>query len=153
MGSIIVMADIVTPEERSQIMSKVKKSGKKSTELKLIKYFKEYGIKGWRRNYPLSGNPDFVLPKSRLAIFVDGCFWHGCKDHCHLPASNREYWIAKIDGNVKRDQEVTRNLEAKKWIVVRIWEHELKKSCYKKTLEKIKDTVDDRSQSDCKFHN
>jgi DNA mismatch endonuclease (patch repair protein) len=79
------MVDTVTPEKRSKIMAKVKSHGNKSTELKLIKIFKEYGIKGWRRKYRVFGNPDFVFPRSRLAIFVDGCFWHGCKEHCRLP--------------------------------------------------------------------
>ncbi|HED00406.1 MAG TPA: DNA mismatch endonuclease Vsr [Proteobacteria bacterium] len=136
------MADTVTPKERSQIMAKVKGSGNKSTELKLIKFFKEYGIKGWRRKYPLSGNPDFVIPKARLAIFVDGCFWHGCKEHCRLPATNREYWVSKIDNNIKRDKKINKDLAGKKWFVIRIWEHELKKSNYQKKLKKIKDLVE-----------
>lgn len=136
------MTDTVTPKERSRIMAKVKGRGNKSTELKLIKYFKESGIKGWRRKYPLSGNPDFAIPKARLAIFVDGCFWHGCKEHCRLPATNREYWVAKIDRNIKRDQKINKDLEAKKWLVIRIWEHELKKSNYQKILKKIKDLVE-----------
>jgi len=136
------MSDTVTPQERSQIMAKVKGRGNKSTELKLIKYFKEYGIKGWRRKYPLSGKPDFVIPKARLAIFVDGCFWHGCKEHCRLPATNREYWVAKIDSNIKRDKKINKDLEGKKWLVIRIWEHELKKNNYQKKLMKIKDLVE-----------
>jgi DNA mismatch endonuclease (patch repair protein) len=136
------MTDSVTPKERSRIMAKVKGHGNKSTELKLIKYFKEYGIKGWRRKYPLLGNPDFVIPKVRLAIFVDGCFWHCCKEHCRLPATNRKYWVGKIDSNIKRDQKINQDLETKKWLVIRIWEHELKKSNYQKILEKIKNLVE-----------
>lgn len=136
------MTDTVTPKERSRIMAKVKGRGNKSTELKLIKYLKEYGIKGWRRKYPLLGNPDFVILKVRLAIFVDGCFWHGCKEHCRLPATNRKYWVEKIDSNIKRDKKINRDLEDKKWLVIRIWEHELKKSNYQKILEKIKDLAE-----------
>lgn len=132
------MADTVSPRERSSIMGKVKGRGNKSTELKLIKFFKEYGIKGWRRNYPLTGIPDFVFSKARLAIFVDGCFWHGCKEHCRLPVSNREYWVSKIDKNVKRDKKINKELQGKKWAVVRIWEHELKKDNHKEKLNKIK---------------
>jgi DNA mismatch endonuclease (patch repair protein) len=135
------MADTVTPKKRSQIMAKVKGSGNKSTELKLIKYFRKNSIKGWRRKYHLAGNPDFVFPKARLAIFVDGCFWHGCSEHCRLPATNREYWEAKIDRNLKRDKKITNELEGKKWFVIRIWEHELKKSNYQKKLEEIKGLI------------
>ena len=71
------MADTFTDEERSKIMWQVKSGGNKSTELKLINLFKGYRIKGWRRNYKIYGKPDFVSPKKKVAIFVDGCFWHG----------------------------------------------------------------------------
>jgi DNA mismatch endonuclease, patch repair protein len=127
-------------------MAKVKGRGNKSTELKLIHFFKEYGIKGWRRKYPLIGNPDFVFLTARLAIFVDGCFWHGCKEHCRLPGSNCEYWIAKIDNNIKRDKKINKDLLDKKWIVIRIWEHELKKIAHQKKLEEIKQIVEQSVQ-------
>ena len=130
--------DTASPKERSRIMAKVKGRGNKSTELKLIKLFKEHSVKGWRRNYPLAGSPDFVFFKPRLAIFVDGCFWHGCKDHCRIPESNRNYWIEKIDKNLKRDKRINKELKEKKWNVIRIWEHELNKDNHKKKLEKIK---------------
>lgn len=136
------MADTVSTKERSRIMAKVKGRGNKSTELKLIKLFKEYYIKGWRRKYTLFGNPDFVIPKARLAIFVDGCFWHGCKEHCRMPKSNHEYWVSKIDKNTKRDKLVNKELKKKRWVVIRIWEHELKKGNHKKKLEKIKKLVE-----------
>ena len=71
------MADIFTHEKRSEIMSQVRSKGNKSTELKLISYFKQYGIKGWRRNYSVKGRPDFIFPDKKIAVFVDGCFWHG----------------------------------------------------------------------------
>ena len=94
------MADTVSPRERSSIMGKVKGRGNKSTELKLIKFFKEYGIKGWRRNYPLTGIPDFVFSKARLAIFVDGCFWHGCPKCYKEPKTNTEFWRKKVEKNL-----------------------------------------------------
>ena len=150
MGPGFVMADTVSPKERSKIMRKVKGSGNKSTELKLIKYLKEYGIKGWRRNYPLTGKPDFVFLKARLAIFVDGCFWHGCKEHCRIPESNREYWLSKIDKNIKRDKKINNELQEKKWVVVRIWEHELKNFNYRKQLNKIKKLVEPSLPADRK---
>ena len=143
------MSDTVSPEERSQIMAKVKGHGNKSTELQLIKFFKEYGIKGWRRRYPLVGNPDFVILKSRLVIFVDGCFWHGCNEHCRMPKSNREYWISKIDKNIKRDKLINQILKERKWVVIRIWEHELRNGSYKNKLKTIKKIVEQSAASDC----
>jgi len=133
--------DTVSTQERSRIMAKVKARGNKSTELKLIKLFKESGIKGWRRNYPLPGKPDFVFPKSRLVVFVDGCFWHGCQGHCRLPASNQEYWIDKINRNKKRDRSVSKELRMKNWAVIRLWEHDLKGNKFKRKIKKIKDIV------------
>ena len=133
--------DTVTAQERSRIMAKVKARGNKSTELKLIKIFKEYSIMGWRRSYSLIGKPDFVFPKPRLAIFVDGCFWHGCQEHCRLPESNRDYWVAKINKNKKRDRLISKELRSKNWNVIRVWEHELKKNIYNNKLRKIKKIV------------
>lgn len=69
------MADIFTAEKRSSIMSEVRSKGNKSTELKLIQYFKENDIHGWRRGYKVKGHPDFVFLDKKIAIFVDGCFW------------------------------------------------------------------------------
>ena len=71
------MSDVLDKESRSNIMSKVRSKGNRSTDIRLIKIFKEYGITGWRRNYPVKGHPDFVFLQQRVAIFVDGCFWHG----------------------------------------------------------------------------
>ena len=129
-------------------MAKVKSCGNKSTELRTIKFFKEYGIKGWRRKYKLTGNPDFVFPKSRLAVFIDGCFWHGCKEHCRIPESNYEYWVSKIDRNIKRDKLVNLELQKRRWIVVRIWEHELRKNKHVEKIEKIKKIVEQVNKPD-----
>jgi DNA mismatch endonuclease Vsr len=124
--------DTVTPQERSRIMSRVKSRGNQSTELKLLELFRLYKLKGWRRKYLIEGSPDFVFPKERLVIFVDGCFWHGCPKHCRFPKSNEEYWVTKIDKNKKRDYKVTKELRGKNWTVIRIWEHELKGNHLKK---------------------
>ena len=133
--------DTVSPKERSRIMSRVKGSGNKSTEQRLIFLFKQYGVKGWRRHYPMVGKPDFVFVKARLAVFVDGCFWHGCPDHCRLPSTNRDYWASKIEKNIKRDRSVADAIREKKWRVIRIWEHELKKDRHREKLEEIKRRV------------
>ena len=120
------MADTFTKTERSEIMRKVKSNRNKSTELKLIQFFKENAIKGWRRNFKLFGKPDFVFPKQRLAIFLDGCFWHGHNCRNTKPKDNAEYWQTKIARNQQRDKNLTETLTNKNWKVVRIWECELK---------------------------
>ena len=107
-------------------MRQVKSSRNKSTEIKLIDFFKRYSIKGWRRNYKLFGKPDFVFLKSKKAIFVDGCFWHGHDCRNTKPKDNKEYWENKIRKNIQRDKQVTDNLITKGWSVIRLWECELK---------------------------
>lgn len=121
------MADIYSKSERSWIMSQVKSSGNKSTEVKLIKYFLSNGITGWRRHYPVKGHPDFVFVDKRIAIFVDGCFWHGHDCRKTLPDSNIDFWEAKRYRNQKHDREITALFESRGWTVIRIWECELKK--------------------------
>ncbi len=108
-------------------MRAVKSSKNKSTEEKLIAYFKENKITGWRRNYKVYGKPDFVLPDLRIAIFVDGCFWHGHNCRNTHPEQNKEYWKRKIGRNMARDKEVTDHLERLGWNVIRIWECEFLK--------------------------
>jgi len=118
--------DTVSKSERSRIMAHVKGSKNKSTEIAFIGILNSEYLTGWRRNYPLYGKPDFVFPKQRLAIFIDGCFWHFCPKHCRIPSSNHEYWITKIQRNAQRDHFVTRKLKADGWTVIRFWEHDLK---------------------------
>ncbi len=120
------MADTFSREQRSLIMQKVKSRGNKSTELKLIEFFKDNSIKGWRRNYKLFGRPDFAFPKNKIVIFVDGCFWHGHNCRNTKPKDNELYWRQKIIRNKKRDRIVTENLKIKSWSVIRIWECKLK---------------------------
>lgn len=119
------MADSISIEARSRVMATVKAQHNKATELRLIDIMRAAGIKGWRRNSNLPGRPDFVFPKARLAVFVDGCFWHGCPVHCRKPSSNRRYWTAKLARNQRRDREVSNLLRRRNWIVLRIWEHSL----------------------------
>ena len=90
------MADTFSHEERSKIMLQVKSVGNKSTELKLISLFKAHKIIGWRRNYKIFGKPDFVFPQKKIAIFVDGCFWHGHNCRNTSPEDNKAYWVKKI---------------------------------------------------------
>lgn len=132
------MTDTFTKDKRSEIMRLVKSNRNKSTELKLISFFKSQSIKGWRRNYLLFGKPDFVFLKSRTAVFVDGCFWHGHNCRNTKPKENKEYWEKKIGNNVKRDNQVSEYLQKKGWLVIRLWECELKNTeLLKHQFEKI----------------
>lgn len=131
------MTDVFDKATRSAVMSKVHSKGNKSTELRLIEVFHLQGIKGWRRNYPVKGHPDFVFPKQRIAVFVDGCFWHGHDCRNALPKQNEEFWSAKRERNMARDKAVTEEFEKRGWTVLRIWECELKKKNLPALFEKI----------------
>jgi DNA mismatch endonuclease (patch repair protein) len=117
------MADVFSKAKRSLVMSAIRSQGNRDTEVKLASIFKMSGIIGWRRNIPLPGKPDFVFQRERLAIFVDGCFWHGCPLHGRNPDSNRAYWLPKLARNRARDLAVTRELRRRGWRVLRLWEH------------------------------
>lgn len=120
------MPDVFTTEKRSEVMSKIRGSGNRSTEMRLIALMKSAKITGWRRGYPLEGKPDFVFPKARLAVFVDGDFWHGHPKNFKMPSNNGEFWKRKIDANRRRDRKVGKILESRGWKVMRIWESSLK---------------------------
>ena len=127
--------DTVSKNKRSEIMKANKPKGNKSTELKLIQLFKQLGLKGWRRNYKIVGSkPDFVFRNKRIAVFADGCFWHGHNCRNLTPKQNSEYWQKKIENNRIRDKQINERLERKGWKVIRIWECEIKE----KNKEKLK---------------
>jgi DNA mismatch endonuclease, patch repair protein len=117
--------NVPTTPERSRIMSAIRGKGNKSTEERLRKLLKEQGIKGWRCHLPFPGRPDFCFPKFHLAIFVDGCYWHGCPACFKLPKQNTTFWAEKIARNRTRDRRNTRKLRSEGWSVMRIWEHSL----------------------------
>ena len=116
------MPDVFTKAKRSAVMAAIRGSGNKDTELRMIAIFRAHGITGWRRNARVFGKPDFVFRAAKLAMFVDGCFWHACPKHATMPASNRAFWKAKLARNAVRDREVTRALRKAGWRVVRVWE-------------------------------
>lgn len=129
------MPDIFTKAKRSEVMSRIRSRGNKDTELALVRVFRARGITGWRKQQEvriqksevgiLKVRPDFVFPKLRLAVFVDGCFWHGCPQHATKPRTNAAFWRKKFAANRARDVLVTRTLRRNGWRVLRIWEHEL----------------------------
>jgi len=106
-------------------MARVRGKGNKATELALVSLFRRHRIKGWRRHIRLFGNPDFVFLKKKVAVFVDGCFWHGCPIHASRPTSNRIFWEQKLARNRSRDRLVRRTLAKHGWHVLRIWQHAL----------------------------
>ncbi len=120
------MADIFTKAKRSEVMSLIRGKGNRSTEGALAAFFRREGITGWRREQPLFGKPDFVFRAERVAVFVDGCFWHGCPKHGRKPKTRKAFWTAKIERNAARDRLVTRTLRASGWRVMRVWEHDLR---------------------------
>jgi DNA mismatch endonuclease (patch repair protein) len=118
-------------------MSKVRSRGNKSTELRLIALFRKNGIIGWKRSYSVKGNPDFVFLKKKVAIFVDGCFWHGHDCRNTRPKNNEEYWRKKRLRNMARDQKIADLFKTRGWTVLRIWECELRKENLPGTLEDV----------------
>jgi len=133
--------DVVTKLVRSRIMAAVRSQHTRSTERKLRALLTCAGISGWKyqvRNLP--GKPDFVFARKRIAIFVDGCFWHGCPKCYRRPHSSRRYWDAKVAGNMRRDDRIRNRLRRMGWRVLRIWEHELVTSpanCVKKIQREL----------------
>ncbi len=122
------MSDVFTKAKRSQVMSRIRGRGNRDTELALAKLFRRHGVTGWRRHLSLFGKPDFAFRRERVALFVDGCFWHGCPRHSNLPVQNRAFWRTKLGKNMARDRKVSRRLRRDGWRVVRVWEHDLAKN-------------------------
>ena len=110
-------------------MSQIRSRGNRSTEKRLRACFVCRGIKGWTvQAKDVLGKPDFIFPSVRLAIFVDGCFWHGCPQCARPPHSNKKYWHEKVIRNRIRDRKVSTSLRRSGWHVVRVWEHEVQRS-------------------------
>ncbi len=131
------MSDIFSSDMRSEIMKRVKPFGNKTTEIKLIEIFKANGITGWRRHYNVKGHPDFVFIKEKIAVFVDGCFWHGHTCRNTSPENNKAYWDKKRERNIRHDIEVTKRFTERGWLVIRIWECELKRKNSEILMEKL----------------
>lgn len=135
------MTDVFTKSKRSEVMSRIRGRGNKNTEVALAKLLRANGITGWRRHQPVFGKPDFIFRKVRLAVFVDGCFWHGCPRHASIPKSNGAFWRRKLAANKARDRLVTRTLRARGWHVLRIWEHELARKNEARLMRRVRDAL------------
>jgi DNA mismatch endonuclease (patch repair protein) len=132
------MADVFSKEKRSDVMARIRSRENKDTELALIQVFRKHSIVGWRRHWPLPGKPDFTFPRKRVVIFVDGCFWHGCKKHSKPPKSNCDYWREKFARNRKRDRKINLYLRKQGWYVLRLWEHDLISKNETKCLRRVR---------------
>ena len=131
------MPDIFSKRKRSAVMSAIRSRGNRSTELRLITFFRVHAITGWRRGSRLTGKPDFVFPRRKLAVFVDGCFWHGCPLHGTQPRQHAKFWREKIARNRTRDRLVSRTLRTRGWRVLRVWEHELQRRSERALLSRL----------------
>lgn len=152
------MVDFLSRRKRSELMSRVRSTGNKATELRLIQIFRTNGITGWRRGRSLSlgvsglrfqasglkavrssgrVRPDFVFAQLRVVVFVDGCFWHGCPRHATWPKTRAVFWKKKIQTNKARDLRVNRELRRLGWKVVRVWEHELRRKNEVRLLRRL----------------
>lgn len=137
------MADIFTSEKRSSVMSRIRGSGNRETELRLIALLRASNVTGWRRNAKVFGKPDFIFPKARLAIFVDGCFWHSCPrpKHAPRPKHRAEWWAAKLERNFERDKVVARTLRKEGWKVIRVWECDLSEKRQRYPINRIRQAL------------
>ena len=144
------MADTLSVAQRSERMSRVRSRGNSSTELRFISLMRQHRIKGWRRGTRLPGKPDFVFHSQKVAVFVDGCFWHGCPRHRRIPKSRVAFWKTKLARNAQRDREVSRSLRTAGWAVLRIWECALSRCKMEGTLLKLVRAIDKKPH--CKCH-
>jgi DNA mismatch endonuclease (patch repair protein) len=117
----------LTTPQRSKNMAAIRSKGNLTTEQRMASLFRRYGIKGWRRHLALPGKPDFAFREEKVAIFVDGCFWHFCPRCTKIPRQNELYWKEKSKRNKARDRHVSRQLRQMGWAVLRVWEHSLAK--------------------------
>lgn len=117
------MTDVMTPIQRSRCMSRIRSENTKP-EIALRRLLFASGLR-FRTKLKLPGKPDIVFTRAKLAVFIDGCFWHGCPKHGTRPKSNSAYWNVKLDRNRERDLAVTARLLAEGWQVLRYWEHQI----------------------------
>ena len=124
------MSDTVSKKKRSEIMSRIKSKDSK-IEILFRKELWKQGFRYSKNSSKYFGKPDVVLLKHKTVIFIDSCFWHGCKKHCRIPSVRKKYWTEKIKRNKKRDKEVSKHYKKQGWKIFRVWEHDLTKKDFK----------------------
>lgn len=121
---MITMADIMSKEQRSKTMSKIRAKSKLEDLFASALWRKNIRF---RRNVKsLKGTPDIAIKKYKIVIFVDSCFWHVCPQHFKRPKSNQEFWDKKFGRNVERDKEIDEFYKQENWHVKHVWEHEIR---------------------------
>lgn len=135
------IADAMTRSQRSECMSKIRGKDTK-VEVVLRKAVWKSGLR-YRLHAKLPGTPDLTFSESKVALFIDGCFWHGCPTHGVRPKTNRAFWAEKLKKNFERDERVNRDLKAIGWKVVRCWEHDVEQRL-DKLVARINRTVNKR---------
>ena len=115
--------DVLTPLQRSRCMSRIRGRNTRP-EIALRVALWSLGLR-YRLHYPLPGKPDIAFPHQHVAVFVDGCFWHGCPEHSVKPKTNRTFWNEKLGKNMERDRRNEFKLTELGWTFVRFWEHEV----------------------------
>ncbi len=117
------MADKVDKETRSRIMSAIR-SSETNLEKRVRKALSSEGFR-YRKNVKrLAGCPDIAFISKKVVVFVDSCFWHGCKKHFRMPKTNKAYWKNKINRNKERDRLITKKYKNDNWVILRFWEHD-----------------------------
>lgn len=131
--------------DASRRMASVRQKGTQA-EINLRRALHAKGLR-YRLHVPLLTSPrrsaDIVFPRARVAVFVDGCFWHGCPEHASWPKSNADFWRGKIETNRSRDADTDQRLNALGWKTVRIWEHE----DAREAADRIAELVDARKKN------
>lgn len=131
------MTDMFTPEKRSEIMSKIR-SKETVAEKIVFKYLRKQSIYFQKHYSRIMGKPDIALPRKKVAVFIDGDFWHGRNAKRLEKSDNSEYWTDKISKNVERDKIVNKTLKDEGWHILRVWESDLKRKRTQQTeLDKI----------------
>ncbi len=118
------MTDTFSKTKRSEIMSQIGSKDSKM-EINFRKAVWRQGLRYSKNSSKYFGKPDLVLKKYSTVVFIDSCFWHGCKMHCRMPSSNKHYWDNKINRNIERDKEVNLHYRELNWDIIRIWEHDI----------------------------
>ncbi|WP_048151974.1 very short patch repair endonuclease [Methanolacinia paynteri] len=137
------MADVHTAEQRSRNMSAIRAKNTKP-ELIIRRGLYARGIRGYRIHHNIAGKPDLVFTRQKIAIFIDGCYWHKCPICFHEPQTNRNFWMKKINGNVERDLQVNEELKKNGWLVLRFWEHEVRKE-QESVVDRIAEAIKKRN--------
>ncbi len=120
------MVDIFSKKKRSEIMSKVRSKDSK-IEIEFRKKLWGAGFRYRKNATRYFGKPDLALPKYQAVIFIDSCFWHGCKKHSSMPQTRKKFWETKIKRNKERDREVDKYYKKLGWKIIRVWEHSIKR--------------------------